>query len=139
MAVGVRKYCPMAGNHPRLVACVCDSLHREFIQLSFGVQPFFGNLQSVIDDHDWRLEGQELALRTTLCGAHLSLMIWSAHDARDHDHCEFCWARISDRPRGDYEYDRGYVTADKLRWICEPCFADFSDRFALVAITAPAA
>ena len=93
----------------------------------------------MIDDHDWRLEGQELALSTALRGAQLALMIWVAHDGRDHDHCEFCWARISDRPRAHTEYDRGYVTTDKLRWICEPCFADFRDRFALASITAPAA
>jgi hypothetical protein len=93
----------------------------------------------VIDDHDWRLEGQELALRASLWGAQCSWAIWSAHDGRDHDHCEFCWARIWDRPRAHYEFDRGYVTAEQLRWICEPCFADFRDRFALVAITAPAA
>jgi hypothetical protein len=115
------------------------SLHREFIRRSFGVQPLEGNVSHVIDDHDWRLEGQELALRTTLRGAQLSLTVWSAHDARDHDHCEFCWARISNRPRAKYEYDRGYATADKQRWICEPCFADFRNRFALTASTTPAA
>jgi hypothetical protein len=108
------------------------SRHREFIRLSFDVQPLEGTVSQVIDHQDWRLEGQEPALRATLHGAQLCLLIWSAHDARDHDHCEFCWARISDHPRGDYEYDRGYVTVDKQRWICEPCFADFRDRFALI-------
>jgi hypothetical protein len=94
-------------------------------------------VSQVIDDHDWRLEGQELALLTSLRGAQLFLMIRSSHDGRDHDHSEFCWARISDRPRAHCEYDRGYATADQQRWICARCFADFRDRFALVASPLP--
>jgi len=93
----------------------------------------------VIEDNDWRLEGQERSLRRSLCGAELRLVSWSTHDRRDHDHCEVCWARIWDQPRADYEYDRGYVTLDRRLWICEPCFADFKGRFALVEVTAPAA
>jgi hypothetical protein len=108
---------------------VSDSRHREFIRLSFGVQSLDGNVSQVIDDHDWRLEGQEESLRTMLEGVELRSAMWSAHDGGDHDHCEFCWARMSNQPRTNEEYDRGYVTRDG-RWVCEPCFEDFKERFA---------
>jgi hypothetical protein len=99
-----------------------------------GVQARPGNVSSVIDDQDWRLEGQEQSLRQMLQRAELRWTVWFSHDGRDHDHCEFCWARIWDRPRSDSEYGRGYVTRDHNHWICEPCFADFRDRFALATL-----
>jgi hypothetical protein len=102
---------------------------------STGVQPTCGSVRFVIDNHDWRLEGQESSLRAVLRGVELRLVTWSTSDGHDHDHCEFCWARISDRPRAGYEYDRAYATLDQRRWICEPCFDDFRDRFALVVIS----
>ena len=80
----------------------------------------------VVADNDWRLDGQEKYLQ----GAELRLMRWWPHrEGRDHDHCQFCWARILDQTKGKDEYDRGYVTVDNRHWICPSCFADFKSRF----------
>lgn len=84
----------------------------------------------MLADNDWRLDGQEQYLRKFLRGAEIRFKIWLTHDdGRDHDHCEFCWAKIWDRAHGTEEYDHAYVTVDDRHWICEPCFADFKDRF----------
>ena len=39
--------------------------------------------------------------------------------------------RRSGTADGTNEHDRGYVTVDDRHWICEPCYADFKDRFGL--------
>jgi hypothetical protein len=77
---------------------------------------------------DWRLMAQERFLQ----GRELRLTAWfSSRPGWDHDHCEFCAAKIWDRPAGENEYRRGYVTDDdNYHWVCEPCFADFRERFA---------
>ena len=86
----------------------------------------------MLAEHDWRLDGQEQYLRKLLRDADINFKVWSPHHrGRSHDHCEFCWAKIWDRVHGTNEFDRGYVTADDRHWICEPCFADFKDRFRL--------
>lgn len=84
-------------------------------------------MRAVSDGGDWRLMGQE----RYLTGRALRLAAWFTDRSEwDHDHCEFCSAKISNRPSGEDEFDRGYVTADDdYHWICEQCFADFRDRF----------
>jgi hypothetical protein len=84
-------------------------------------------VRAVVEDNDWRLEGREQSLRTMLEGVAARRSAWWTSDGRDHDHCEFCWARISNHPRSAFEYARGYVTEDG-HWICEPCFDDFKPR-----------
>jgi hypothetical protein len=72
---------------------------------------------------DWRLQGQERFLK----GAVLRAATYSpSRDGWDHDHCEFCGAKFSDRP-GDLK--SGYVTGDEYHWICAACYADFRDHF----------
>lgn len=44
----------------------------------------------------------------------------------DHEHCKFCWERISENI-GDLNY--GYCSLDNANWICEQCFQDFRDAF----------
>jgi len=75
------------------------------------------------EENDWRLMAQERFLE----GVALKRMIWKqSYDNWDHDHCEFCFAEIS-------EYDgvlhEGYCTLDEYHWICEECFEDFKDMF----------
>ncbi len=48
----------------------------------------------------------------------------------DHEHCEFCWAKIS-----EYEGDlhEAYCTQREngrgARWVCPECYRDFKDMF----------
>jgi hypothetical protein len=95
------------------------------------------------DEDDWRLQGQETYLR----GA-----IWVRKRYRvrshswEHDHCSFCWAKFMDpefstasRAFIDVHPEvliEGYASAQghprevDYYWVCEECFAAFSDRFA---------
>lgn len=48
----------------------------------------------MIDKNDWRLQGQEKYLK----GVTLYLKKYiKIGDAWDHDHCEFCWAKLASR------------------------------------------
>jgi hypothetical protein len=74
-------------------------------------------------DSDWRLQGQE----KYLTGASLFHRSWHRRPDRDHDHCEFCWAKFSETAAGVLR--EGWTTADEYRWICDNCFSDFRVRF----------
>jgi hypothetical protein len=81
-----------------------------------------------VSDDDWRVRGQALHLQ----GRTLVWAVWRPYrDGWDHDHCEFCWAEISDRPIDDHtQYNAAWVTADDhYSWICPGCFEDFRLRF----------
>jgi hypothetical protein len=72
---------------------------------------------------DWRLLGQE----EYLFGVSLSKKVYKKpRDDWDHDHCEFCFAKFSERENDLHE---GYTTEDEYRWICERCYRDFKDQF----------
>jgi hypothetical protein len=59
----------------------------------------------MIDKKDWRLQGQEKYLK----GVSLNLKKYSTyHDAWDHDHCEFCWAKFSLKGSSE-DLDEGYA------------------------------
>ena len=52
----------------------------------------------------------------------------------DHEHCEFCWKKISDCPNFNEESDTdGYYTmnekAKQTNWVCKRCFEEFRNRF----------
>ena len=49
----------------------------------------------------------------------------------DHEHCEFCWEKIS-----EYEGDEhcGYHVLESDAWICESCFNDFREKFGFIVI-----
>ena len=78
-------------------------------------------------DDDWRLNGQE----DYLLSRRLRWERWATEQPSwDHDHCEFCFAKIWDRADGADEYTHAYVTADDHKsWVCEVCFNDFRERF----------
>lgn len=79
------------------------------------------------DDIDWRLQGQERYLHRAVLRRRLYRPDPEKPD-RDHDHCEFCWAKFIVEILPDVLHT-GYCTEAKDRWICDQCFADFSDRF----------
>jgi hypothetical protein len=88
-----------------------------------------------VADDDWRLTDQDryLAGRTVRWA-----VWWPCRDGWDHDHCEFCWAEISDRPVDEHtEYNAAWVTENDHHWICPTCFADFRERFAWVIEAEP--
>jgi len=73
---------------------------------------------------DWRLTDQE----KYLMGVTLSYRRWfSLSSTWEHDHCEFCNIKFSDKITGCLT--TGYTTIDNYRWICPQCFTDFKDIF----------
>ena len=79
----------------------------------------------LVSDSDWRLQGQERFLQ----GATLHRARWTRpRPDSDHDHCEFCGSKFMEEELPDVLHE-GYTTADRYRWVCEPCFKDFVDRF----------
>ncbi len=91
----------------------------------------------LVDDDDWRLSspGADLAGHT---------FRWAEwvrrRDDWDHDHCEFCWAKMTDLSKpdtDDHEYfSGGWVTAaasDGGRWVCPTCFRELSESLDLRA------
>lgn len=74
-------------------------------------------------ESDWRNTGQESYLSARS-------FTWSRFRAPkpswDHEHCEFCGAKFSEDPN---DLQLGYRTVERndQRWVCEPCFADFSE------------
>jgi hypothetical protein len=68
----------------------------------------------MVDQTDWRLQGQEKYLKgITLQGKVYEQLSpdW------DHDHCDFCWAKFMDRDLPEVLRE-GYVTFDDHHWIC---------------------
>ena len=79
----------------------------------------------MIEEDDWRLNGQEEYLR----GIHLRLKPYLlSYPGYDHDHCEFCWQKIAAFDYPDAQR-KGYATDDNLRWIYQECFEDFKEMF----------
>jgi len=73
--------------------------------------------------NDWRLQGQEEFLKNaTLCRKKYT----KYRDDWDHDHCEFCGEKFSERAD---DMNEGYVTRDEYHWVCDQCFADFRQMF----------
>ena len=72
---------------------------------------------------DWRIRGQA----NYLSGIDLVHADWGQPTPeRDHDHCEFCWAKFGT----DGDQTIGYrTTGSPERWICQECFSDFHERF----------
>lgn len=72
---------------------------------------------------DWRRMGQEKYLMGVLL---VKKGYRKYREEWDHDHCEFCMTKFSERP-GDL--NEGYTTEDEYRWICEKCYEDFKEQF----------
>ena len=71
---------------------------------------------------DWRLNGQE----NYLFRAKLIRKTFQSCGFHDHDHCDFCWDKISEKKE---DLNFGYCTHDEHHWVCETCYNDFKDKF----------
>jgi hypothetical protein len=82
---------------------------------------------TMVDNSDWRLQGQERYLQgVTLVKRDSSV---HAHDTKwDHDHCAFCWARFMVEHQAEV-VSAGYATTDDYTWMCDTCFRDFKEKF----------
>jgi hypothetical protein len=81
---------------------------------------------------DWRLRGQERYLgRARLRRAQYR----PPSTAWDHDHCEFCNAKLADWVASDVLRE-GWQTEDEYRWICDACFEDFREQFGFEVLEA---
>ena len=69
---------------------------------------------------DWRLQGQESYLQ----GKTFIMKKYSGKPTWDHDHCEFCCAKISSNAE---DINEAYTTEDNKHWICKRCFEDFAN------------
>jgi hypothetical protein len=88
----------------------------------------------VVDDADWRSQGQERYLQ----GVALQRASYSPRRPDwEHDHCEFCGAKFGDRDLAG-ALTEGFATADRYRWVCETCFRAFRERFGWSLIEADA-
>ena len=75
---------------------------------------------------DWRRQGQE----RWLPGRTWRFARYPADPpGGDHDHCEFCFTKISWQ-KGDINSAWVSSLAEDHRWVCAPCFADFRAEFA---------
>lgn len=79
---------------------------------------------------DWRLKDQ----MTYLYGKKIKYAVFHQKGRNDHEHCEFCWEKISELPKTQHA---GYCTLDGQRWICEACFHDFKDMFQWIVVDGP--
>lgn len=80
-----------------------------------------------IDNNDWRLSfGQTPEIYQQY---QWSLKPWTSTDPNwDHDHCEFCFQKISNLKEEDSELE-GWTDDEKNHWICKTCFEDFQDMY----------
>ncbi len=81
----------------------------------------------MIDDSDWRLQGQEKYLQgVTLMRR--TYRRYAKNPDWDHDHCVFCTATFMVEDIPDVLHE-GYATTNDYHWICETCFQDFEQMF----------
>jgi len=80
---------------------------------------------------DWRLTNQEQYLKDV--SLRMSrFTVRAGQPEWDHEHCEFCWAKIVEEKRktdGDDLLIEAYATEDGRRWVCPQCFSDFREMF----------
>ena len=80
------------------------------------------------DNNDWRLEQYD----GFLDGETFTLERFIPSGKNDHEHCCFCWQKITDLPieEADSEGYRTYSSASECElWVCKECFNDFKERF----------
>lgn len=79
-----------------------------------------------IEPDDWRLADDKEYLR----GLSWHWSKWRcSRPGWDHDHCSFCWVKISDQDLPG-SLSEGYTTFNEYEWVCEECFKDFRAMFA---------
>lgn len=88
-------------------------------------------------ESDWRLTNQEKYLK----GVTLRLSRFEVRSGKpewDHEHCDFCWAKIAEeklKREGDDLLMEAYATKDHHHWVCPKCFEDFREMFQWKVVT----
>ena len=80
---------------------------------------------------DWRLNGNFDDIKHQ----HFTKKYFKSTEKNDHEHCCFCWIKITDQSLLEECVSFGYVTRTKYgqeNWICEKCFNDFKEKFNLI-------
>lgn len=94
-----------------------------------GISGFLKYNTWMTNSSDWRLTNQEKYLKGVV-------LIWkewtSPKPDWDHDHCEFCWKKITNLDLKD-AVTEGYCTENDYYWICESCYNDFREQFRWIA------
>ena len=84
------------------------------------------NLKEVVEE-DWRLSQGDF---DNIKNHVFKKQYFKSNKNNDHDHCNFCWTKITDLEI-DEEHDTfGYVTLNahgQEEWVCEKCFNDFKE------------
>lgn len=62
-----------------------------------------------------------------LAGKRLTYTRFTATPDKDHEHCNLCGAKFSER--GGLDLSHGYTTPDGIAWICPECLLFYSDRY----------
>ncbi len=79
-------------------------------------------------DKDWRLDPYDGFLN----GESFCLKKFTSSATNDHEHCYFCWQKITDLPIENSD-NEGYFTISSETaqgiWICKECFNDFEKQF----------
>ena len=79
-------------------------------------------------ENDWRLDMYD----GYLDGATFTLKKFVSANGNDHEHCVFCWKKITDLSIEDCETE-GYCTmyekTGQTQWICKDCFDEFKKKF----------
>lgn len=87
----------------------------------------------MVDPTGWLRQGQERYLRST----HLDRTPYHTPRAKwDHDHCEFCWAKVMGQDAPDV-LRAGNSTPGRYRWICAACARDFAEELGFVFVNLP--
>lgn len=77
---------------------------------------------------DWRLDTYD----GYLDGAEFTLEKFVSTETNDHEHCVFCWQKITDLSIENCEtegYNTVYEKTGQSQWICKECFNEFKNMF----------
>lgn len=82
------------------------------------------------ENNDWRLD----AYTDDLDGETFTLKRFVPNGDNDHEHCYFCWKKITDLHIENEDCDfEGYVCfSPKFKqeiWVCKECFNVFKEKF----------
>ena len=82
------------------------------------------------ENADWRLDGYN----GNLNGKVFIFKKFVSSDKNDHEHCEFCWKKITNLQNIEEEHvSEGYcffnTKTGQTNWICQECFNDFKNEF----------
>ncbi|MBR2617344.1 MAG: hypothetical protein IKC56_03860, partial [Clostridia bacterium] len=78
---------------------------------------------------DWRLIGYTGKMNDRV----FEFSNFTSTNNNDHEHCEFCWCKITDKKLEEDVVSQGYFCYNDIskqsNWICEKCFEDFKKMF----------